>query len=150
MDYAQQAKTLVGWREWVGLPELGIDWVKAKVDTGARTSALHTCALETGRERGERVVRFGVHPFQGDREHIVWCQAPVADKRNVRDSGGHGGMRYVIVTDLAMADRRWPVEITLTARDTMLFRMLIGRTAMATLCVDPAVSFLTGRPPIGS
>lgn len=141
------APTYVGWREWVSLPDLGIDWIKAKIDTGARTSALHTFSLETGRDHGERVARFGVHPFQGNTEDIVWCRAPIVDERNVRDSGGHREWRYVIATDLMMSDRRWPVEITLTARDTMLFRMLVGRTAMSSLCVDPTASFLTGRPP---
>lgn len=142
-----ESPTFVGWREWVSLPELGIDWIKAKIDTGARTSALHTFSLETGRERGARVARFGVHPYQGNTEYAVWCQAPIVDERNVRDSGGHREWRHVIATDLAMAGRRWPVEITLTARDTMLFRMLAGRTAMSALCVDPTASFLTGRPP---
>ncbi|RJS94809.1 ATP-dependent zinc protease [Salinisphaera sp. Q1T1-3] len=135
----------IGWREWVSLPELGIDAIKAKIDTGARTSALHTFSLETGREHGARVARFGVHPMQGDAETIVWCTAPIVDERNVRDSGGHREWRYVIATPLAMGDRRWTVEITLTARDTMLFRMLVGRTAMRDLCVDPSASFLTGR-----
>ncbi|MGB7756722.1 MAG: RimK/LysX family protein [Salinisphaera sp.] len=147
INNAAPARTYVGWREWVCLPDLGIDWIKAKIDTGARTSALHTFSLETGREHGERVARFGVHPYQGNTEDIVWCQAPIVDERNVRDSGGHREWRHVIATDLMMSGRRWPVEITLTARDTMLFRMLVGRTAMSALCVDPTVSFLTGRPP---
>lgn len=137
--------TTVGWREWVSLPALGIPAVKAKIDTGARTSALHTFSLETGRDKGMRVARFGVHPLQGDTEHVCWCMAPIVDERNVRDSGGHREWRYVIATDLAMGDRRWTVEITLTARDTMLFRMLVGRTAMRGLHVDPGASFLTGR-----
>lgn len=136
----------VGWREWVGLPDLGIDSLKAKIDTGARTSALHTFALETGHEHGQRVVRFGVHPRQHDTDLVKWCQAPITDERDVRDSGGHRERRYVIVTDLVMGSRRWPIEVTLTSRDTMLFRMLIGRTAMSALHVDPGASFLTGRP----
>ncbi|WP_423823584.1 ATP-dependent zinc protease [Salinisphaera sp. SPP-AMP-43] len=139
-------KTVIGWREWVSLPDLGIDAIKAKIDTGARTSALHTFSLDTGHERGERIARFGVHPYQGDTDRVVWCQAPIVDERNVRDSGGHREWRYVIATDLAMGARRWTVEITLTARDTMLFRMLVGRTAMAAVRVDPTASFLTGQP----
>lgn len=139
-------KLIIGWREWVSLPGLGIDAIKAKIDTGARTSALHTFALDTDRDGGARIARFAVHPLQGDTETVVWCQAPIVDERNVRDSGGHREWRYVIATELAMADRRWTVEITLTARDTMLFRMLVGRTAMGALQVEPSASFLTGRP----
>lgn len=135
---------MVGWREWIALPGLGIAAVKAKIDTGARTSALHTFSLETFRDKGVKTARFGVHPYQGTTEHVVWCQAPIADERNVRDSGGHREWRYVIVTDLALGEQRWPVELTLTARDTMLFRMLIGRTAMTSICVDPSASFLAG------
>lgn len=140
-------KPVIGWREWVGLPGLGIDWVKAKIDTGARTSALHTFSLDIGHERGERIARFGVHPLQRDCDTVVWCQAPVVDERHVRDSGGHREWRCVIATDIELAGQRWPVELTLTARDTMLFRMLVGRTAMRALRVDPAASFVTGRPP---
>ncbi len=136
---------LIGWREWVSLPGLGIDAVKAKIDTGARTSALHTFSLDADYEGGQRVARFAVHPLQGDTDTVVWCQAPVVDERNVRDSGGHREWRFVIATELGLADRRWTVEITLTARDTMLFRMLVGRTAMAGLQVDPSASFLMGR-----
>lgn len=139
-------KTVIGWREWVCLPDLGIDHIKAKIDTGARSSALHAFALETGREKGVRCVRFGVHPFQTDVDTVVWCVAPIVDERNVRDSGGHREWRYVIETPLELGGRRWPVEITLTSRDTMLFRMLVGRTAMSMLRVDPTASFLAGRP----
>jgi hypothetical protein len=139
-------KTVIGWREWVCLPELGIDHIKAKIDTGARTSALHAFSLETGRDKGVRCVHFGVHPLQRNVDEIVRCVAPIVDERNVRDSGGHREWRYVIETPLALGGRQWPVEITLTSRDTMLFRMLVGRTAMSVLRVDPTASFLTGRP----
>ncbi|MES1939758.1 hypothetical protein T5B8_05931 [Salinisphaera sp. T5B8] len=138
---------VIGWREWVSLPALGIDWIKAKIDTGARTSALHTFQLDVEHEHGAKVARFGVHPFQRDNDTITWCQAPVVDERSVRDSGGHQEWRFVIETPVRMAQREWPIEITLTARDTMLFRMLLGRTAMRCLRVDPLASFLTGRPP---
>lgn len=140
-------KTVIGWREWVCLPELGVEHIKAKIDTGARTSALHTFSLETGRDKGARCAHFGVHPLQDDTDTVRWCTAPIVDERNVRDSGGHREWRYVIETPMEMAGRRWSVEITLTARDTMLFRMLVGRTAMSALRVDPTASFLTGRPP---
>lgn len=138
---------VIGWREWVSLPALGIDWIKAKIDTGARTSALHTFQLDVAHEHGAKVARFGVHPFQRDSETITWCTAPVVDERSVRDSGGHQEWRFVIETPVRLAQREWPIEITLTARDTMLFRMLLGRTAMRSLRVDPLASFLTGRPP---
>lgn len=139
--------TLIGWREWVSLPELGIAWIKAKIDTGARTSALHTFELDVTRDGGAKIARFGVHPFQRDTDTVRWCEAPVVDERSVRDSGGHREWRFVIETPVRMADREWPIEITLTARDTMLFRMLVGRTAMRSIRVDPLASFLTGRPP---
>ena len=139
--------TLIGWREWVSLPALGIDFIKAKIDTGARTSALHTFELEVAHEAGRKIARFGVHPFQRDTETVTWCDAPVVDERSVRDSGGHREWRFVIETPVRMANREWPIEITLTARDTMLFRMLVGRTAMRSIRVDPLASFLTGRPP---
>jgi hypothetical protein len=138
---------VVGWREWVSLPALGIATIKAKIDTGARTSALHAFSLDVARERGAKIARFGVDPFQRDTQAIVWCQAPVVDERSVRDSGGHREWRFVIATDVALATRRWPIEITLTGRDIMLFRMLVGRTAMRALRVDPTASFVTGRPP---
>jgi len=140
-------KPVIGWREWVCLPGLGIDCIKAKIDTGARTSALHTFSLDVARDGGEKIAHFGVHPLQRDTGTVVWCQAPVVDERRVRDSGGHREWRFVIATELELADQRWPIEITLTARDTMLFRMLVGRTAMHALRVDPTASFITGRPP---
>ncbi|ROO25256.1 ribosomal protein S6 modification protein [Salinisphaera orenii MK-B5] len=140
---------VIGWREWVGLPELGIAHIKAKIDTGARTSALHTFSLEVAEEAGVRTARFGVHPFQRDSDTIVWCRAPVIDERSVRDSGGHREWRFVIATQIEMAARRWPVEITLTARDNMLFRMLVGRTAMRGMRIDPTASFVTGVPAPG-
>lgn len=139
--------TSVGWREWVGLPDLGVAWIKAKIDTGARTSALHTFELDVAHDGGRKIARFGVHPYQRDGATIRWCEAPVIDERSVRDSGGHREWRFVIETPIRMADRDWPIEITLTARDTMLFRMLVGRTAMRSIRVDPLASFLTGRPP---
>lgn len=139
--------TFIGWREWVGLPDLGIGWIKAKIDTGARTSALHTFELDVAHDAGRKIARFGVHPFQRDTDIVHWCSAPVVAERSVRDSGGHREWRFVIETPVRLADREWPIEITLTARDTMLFRMLVGRTAMRSIRVDPLASFLTGRPP---
>lgn len=141
-------QVVVGWREWVALPDLGIDSIKAKIDTGARTSALHGFSLDVATERGVRVARFGVHPIQHDGDTVVWCSAPVIDERNVRDSGGRREWRFVIETPLRMGPIERPVELTLTGRDTMLFRMLVGRTALAGLYVDPSISYATGANPM--
>ena len=138
----------LGWREWIALPELGLARVKAKVDTGARTSALHAFWLEPYRKGGSQRVRFGVHPLQRTAANAVTCDAQVCDRRKVRDSGGHSETRWVIITEVRLAGRVVHPEITLTNRDSMLFRFLWGRTALAQLGakVDPARSYVTGRP----
>ena len=134
----------VGWREWVALPELGIASIKAKVDTGARTSALHAFEVNAFERDGRSWVRFLMHPLQQDVDTVVSCEAPVKDRRVVTDSGGHREDRYVIETMLSLNGEQRRVEVTLTDRESMIFRMLIGRTAMAGLLVDPAASFLLG------
>lgn len=137
---------MLGWREWLALPDLGINRIKCKIDTGARSSALHTSFLDTFRVDGAEWVRFGVNPYQRDSEREVVCEAPVVDRRSVKDSGGHREMRYVINTPVTIGDRTWDIEVTLTHRKQMLFRMLLGRTAMkGRFVVDPARSYLAGN-----
>lgn len=137
---------VVGWREWVGLPGLGIKIIKAKIDTGARTSAIHAFAIKPFKENGRHRIRFYIHPYQRRAEPSVMCVADVKDIRWVTDSGGHRERRYVIDTPLLMGGQMWPIEITLTNRDTMNFRMLLGRTAMLNrLLVNPVASFLLNK-----
>ncbi|MDQ2077600.1 ATP-dependent zinc protease [Marinimicrobium sp. ABcell2] len=135
----------IGWREWVNLPGLGAVVTKAKIDTGARTSALHAYYVEPFRRDGKNWVRFGLHPLQGDKDTAVDCEAPVVDRRQVTDSGGHREMRYVIATPVQLGAARFDVEVTLTDRENMRFRMLLGRTALkARFLVDSNRSFLLG------
>lgn len=138
--------TTVGWREWVAFPRLGIPAIKAKIDTGARTSALHAFELDTFTERGQDRVRFSIHPLQRRTDVVLTCEADVLDQRVVSDSGGHREQRYVIATPVCIGGQTWEIEVTLTDRDSMRFRMLLGRTAMqGRILVNPGASYLTGR-----
>jgi ribosomal protein S6--L-glutamate ligase len=121
---------ILGWREWVALPQLGLPAVKAKIDTGARTSSLHAFSIETfGPENAPRV-RFGVHPVDYRNDIEVWCTAKVIDRRLVRSSNGQFENRFIIQTPIRIGDREWPIEISLSNRETMAHRMLLGRTAL--------------------
>ena len=136
----------LGWREWCALPELGIPAIKAKVDTGAKTSCLHTFWVEPYTEGDIKYVRFKVHPLQKSEEVIIECTAPVKDERVVSDSGGHKEMRYIIDTPVLIGDKTRLIEMSLTNRDSMRFRMLLGRRAMEeNTFVDPAASYINGK-----
>jgi hypothetical protein len=139
-------KVQVGWREWVALPELEIPTIKAKIDTGARTSALHVFELEPFQEDGRSKVNFRLHPLQRRIDIDTHCTAQVIDERLVRDSGGHQELRLVISTILQIGTLAWPIEVTLTNREDMSFRFLLGRSAMrGRLLVDPGLSYQMGR-----
>lgn len=139
-------KTVIGWREWVGLPELGISHIKAKVDTGARTSALHAFELDVETRNDGLWVCFALHPDQHSVATVIRSEARVKDQRTVRDSGGHEEQRYVIETPVQLGEALWPIEITLTARDNMGFRMLLGRTAIRRrFLVDSNKSYLLSQ-----
>lgn len=141
-----KVRPVIGWREWIAFPELGIDAVKAKIDTGARTSSLHAFDIKAFKRRGKRFVRFKVHPLQRRASETVECTAPVVDQRIIRSSSGHEQMRFVISTVIRINDETWPIELTLTSRDTMGFRMLLGRQAIrGRFLVNPGRSFLFGR-----
>ena len=141
-----QPKEIIGWKEWIALPDLGIPAVKAKIDTGARTSALHVFDLKEFEVDGRQMVKFGIHPLQRRRDIIRYGTAPVLEQRRVKDSSGHSEKRFVIQTRAVLGDVSWPIDITLTNRDLMLFRMLLGRKAVENrFLVNPGRPYLTGR-----
>lgn len=121
---------LIGWREYLGLPELGIEKIKAKIDTGARTSALHAFNLKTIKKNHQTFVEFYVHPLQKNTHIKAKCIAPILEYRQVTNSGGHGQNRPVIITPIKLGEHSWEIELTLTNRDLMGFRMLLGRQAV--------------------
>lgn len=128
------------------MPDLGLPAIKAKVDTGAKTSALHTFKIDSFSENGENFVRFWVHPLQRNGELVHECVAAIKDERLVSDSGGHKELRYIIETRIRIGHKDWLIDMSLTNRDTMRFRMLLGRRAMTgNTLVDPNVSYINGR-----
>lgn len=140
-----RAGVVLGWREWLSLPDLGLAAVRAKVDTGARSSALHVDWLEPFEQDGSPWVRFALHPVDANLPGQS-TQAPVLDRRPVTDSGGHVSERFFIATRIALAGESFIAEINLTSRRNMLFPMLLGRTALAgRFIVDPARSFVFGE-----
>ena len=148
MSRTPHSNTLTGWREWVSLPDAGVDWIKAKIDTGARTSSLHAYDVEEFEREGEDWVRFQVKPWQESQEDTTRVECPVHDRRRVRSSSGHQQERIVVLLAIRLVDRLVVSEVTLSNRDEMGFRMLIGREALRRgFVVDPARSFLGGRAP---
>lgn len=157
LDLARPAKRarkraplpVIGWREWVGLPGLGIEQIKAKIDTGARTSAIHAFDIREFSERGAPHIVFNLHPEQRRRRPAIECRAPVHDQRLVTSSTGHRQERYVIRVHIRVGAMTWPIELTLADRDSMGFRMLLGRQALRSrFLINPGRSFLAGPPSI--
>jgi hypothetical protein len=139
-------KVAVGWREWISLPALGIDAIKVKIDTGARSSSLHAFDIETFERDGAAWVRFLVHPLQRDINTAVQAEAPVLDFRHVRSSSGHITHRPVIRAEIRLDNRIWPIDLTLAPRDEMGFRMLLGREAVrGKFVVDPGRSYMVSE-----
>jgi hypothetical protein len=140
-------RLVVGWREWVALPGIGVSAIKAKIDTGARTSSLHARDIEPFEgEDGREWLRFSIRPNLRHPEFVVDCQAPASEHRQVRSSSGEPEDRYFIVTAVAIGGIEWEIEMSLTSRDKMKFRMLLGREALRGRClVEPHTSFLTGK-----
>jgi hypothetical protein len=138
---------IIGWREWVGLPDLGITSIKVKVDSGARSSSLHAFALQEFDRNGVAWVRFQVHPVQRSSDKAVDVEAEVLEYRSVRSSSGKAALRPVIVTRVTLLGITWPIELTLASRDEMGFRMLLGREAIrGRFLIDAGKSYYGGKP----
>ncbi len=139
--------TVAGWREWVALPDLDVPWVKAKLDTGARSSSIHAFDLEEFERDGAAWVSFALHPWQRSEVDTVRSELPLVDRRAIRSSTGHEEERLVVRTKITVVGHDLEAELTLANRDEMGFRMLVGREAMRGLIlVDPGRSYLGGRP----
>ncbi|HLU63104.1 MAG TPA: RimK/LysX family protein [Protaetiibacter sp.] len=148
MSEKTHSNTLAGWREWVQLPDIGVPWIKAKLDTGAQTSSIHAYAVEPFERDGTAWVRFGIRPWQRSDADEVRVECPVLDVRRVRSSSGHVDERFVVSMRLVLVGRSVDAEVTLSNRDAMGFRMLIGREALSRgFIVDSARSFLGDRAP---
>lgn len=136
----------IGWREWVGLPKLGVQQIKAKIDTGARTSSLHAFDLSYYARAGQFYVKFSIHPLQNDDSLVVRTAARLLEERFVKDSGGKTTLRPVIITPVRLGQIVWNIEMTLTGRDEMGFRMLLGRQAVRNrFLIHPGKSYIIGK-----
>ncbi len=137
---------VIGWREWVALPDLGVPFVKAKIDTGARSSSLHAFDIETVKRDGQKFARFKMTPRQSNDDHVVEAEAEVLEVRSIRSSNGEVSKRPVIITHVEVLGNKWPIEVTLASRVEMDFRMLLGRDAIrGRYWVDSGRSFCGGR-----
>ena len=135
--------SIIGWRETLALPDLGVKIIKAKIDTGARTSALHAFNCQEFKQGERTMMRFSIHPLQRDRNTTITASAELLEYRKVTSSVGHSQIRPVIITTVGLGEHRWLVELTLTNRDVMGFRMLLGRQAVKNrFLIHPAKSFL--------
>lgn len=139
-------KLLIGRQEWCQLPQLDITKIKAKIDTGAKTSAIHAFNIVIRRMRGKRIAFFDLHPIQRNDTFIINCSALVIDERYIMSSNGHKERRYVIETELVLGSKSWPIELTLSKRDPLRYRLLLGREALNHhVIVDPSLSCQQGK-----
>ena len=139
--------TMIGWRERVALPQLGIDRITAKTDTGAFSSSIHAFDIEPSERNGESWVTFSVLPSRRNADEVIRCEAKVSDRRRVKSSDGSSSERYFICTELIIGDTALTIEMSLANRGAMGYRMLLGRTAIrGNFIVDPAGSYLTNKP----
>ncbi|MEM7759175.1 MAG: ATP-dependent zinc protease [Cyanobacteria bacterium P01_A01_bin.40] len=138
--------SVIGWREMLILPDLNVERIKAKIDTGARTSALHAFDCQEFKQDDQTMIRFAIHPLQRDNQKTIVAEAKLLEYRKVTSSGGHAQIRPVIMTTVKLGEHQWQVELTLTNRDVMGFRMLLGRQAVRDrFSIDPGKSFLQSR-----
>ncbi len=139
-------KTVIGSEEWCSLPDLELPAIKARIDSGAKTSSIHAFNIQTFRRRGNLWVSFEVHPLQNNRTTVIRCEKPVTDRRSVKSSSGLSETRYVISAPIRMGEEEWEIELTLANRDSMGYRMLLGREAMnGRLIIDPETRFSLGE-----
>lgn len=139
-------KIIIGKEEWCSLPSLKIESIKVRVDTGAKTSAVHAFNIVPFKKDDARWVRYEVHPIEGDEFTTVQCESRIVGKRRVKSTNGESDVRYIVAATLSIAEHLWDIEISLANRDTMGYRMLLGRQAMAgKVLVDPQASFLQGE-----
>lgn len=142
-----RSKIIIGWREWACLPDLGVPWIKAKVDTGAKTSAIHAYRITKVMKDGSPWAQFNIHPVQKRKRPEIQCAAPIVDEREVKSSNGQTEVRFVVETTLDLGPFSRNIELTLTNRDELGFRMLIGRQALSgRYVVDSGLSYGLGEP----